>query len=142
MKLLLLGHLAITWSLIGLIWLIQVVHYPLFAQVGTAAFPNYEAMHIQRITLVVLPLMLTELVTGLMLALRPPTAHSTLIYWGCFALIIVIWLLTAVVNIPQHSALSAGFDLAVHRALVLSNWFRTIAWTIRGLVILWLAASL
>lgn len=31
---LLLVHAAATWAMVGLVWFVQVVHYPLFAQVG------------------------------------------------------------------------------------------------------------
>ncbi|MGB0385973.1 MAG: hypothetical protein ACPGWR_14225 [Ardenticatenaceae bacterium] len=39
MKLLLLIHTATTLSLVGLIWTIQLVHYPLFEQVGLDTYP-------------------------------------------------------------------------------------------------------
>lgn len=42
-RLLLLTQLASTLPLVGLIWLIQVVSYPLFAKVGAAEFPAYHA---------------------------------------------------------------------------------------------------
>ena len=34
MSALLAAHAAATWALVGLIWTVQVVHYPLFALVG------------------------------------------------------------------------------------------------------------
>ena len=36
--LILLGHLAATLFMVGVIWFVQVVHYPLFAKVGATAF--------------------------------------------------------------------------------------------------------
>jgi hypothetical protein len=44
-KLLLLAHSAATLFLVGLIWFVQVVHYPLLAQVGTGEFVAYAASH-------------------------------------------------------------------------------------------------
>ena len=44
-RLLLLLQLATTLPLAGLIWTIQVVHYPLFAGVGPARFAAYHADH-------------------------------------------------------------------------------------------------
>jgi hypothetical protein len=38
MTILLVIHLAVTWALLGLIWTIQVVHYPLFKDVGRDCF--------------------------------------------------------------------------------------------------------
>ena len=48
-------HAAATWFLVGLIWIIQVVHYPLFARVGEDGFVAYEAAHTRLISLVVGP---------------------------------------------------------------------------------------
>ena len=45
-------HAAATWALVGLIWTVHVVHYPLFAAVKTG-FRAYHEAHMQRITLVV-----------------------------------------------------------------------------------------
>ena len=59
-----LAHAASTWALVGLIWIVQLVHYPLMATVGTPQFPSYHAAHAQRITWVVAPLMLAELATA------------------------------------------------------------------------------
>jgi hypothetical protein len=35
-------HLAATWFMVGLIWVIQIVHYPLFTSVGSDSFAEYE----------------------------------------------------------------------------------------------------
>ncbi len=50
----LLLNLIVTWYMVGLIWLIQVVHYPLFANIPTAAFPDYERQHTHRTAWVVI----------------------------------------------------------------------------------------
>ena len=51
-------------------------------------------------------------------------------------LMIVIWVATIALSVPCHEKLSLGFDASAHRRLVLTNWIRTIAWTLRGLLIL------
>ena len=48
-----LANAAVACALTGLIWTIQVVHYPLFARVGEAEWRAYEREHQRRITLVV-----------------------------------------------------------------------------------------
>jgi hypothetical protein len=40
------------------------------------------------------------------------------------------------VQIPLHNQLALGFDLSVHRKLVATNWWRTIAWSLRGVCLL------
>ena len=58
--LLLMLHLVSTLAMVGLIWFVQVVHYPLFDQVGRDGFRQYEQSHQRLTTLVVAPLMLTD----------------------------------------------------------------------------------
>ena len=65
--LLLLLHVASTWYLVGLCWLVQRVQYPLMAGVGIDSFARYEQAHVARIGPVVAPMMLIELATGLLL---------------------------------------------------------------------------
>jgi hypothetical protein len=45
MKYVLLLQAAATLFMTGVIWFVQVVHYPLMARVGAAGFPDYEAAH-------------------------------------------------------------------------------------------------
>ena len=126
-------HHAATWSLVGLIWTIQLVHYPLFSEVGSAGFVAYHRQHTRRITWVVAPLMFAELVTT-----------GVLLFWGSRELWLLAslvplgfnWVSTALVQIPLHNQLALGFDLSVHRKLVATNWWRTIAWSLRGVCLL------
>ena len=69
---LLLIHLAATWALVGLIWFVQLVHYPLFSAVAPERFVVFEAEHSKRTTWVVAVLMPAEAITGMALALNPP----------------------------------------------------------------------
>ena len=151
---LLLVHLAATWALVGLIWTIQLVHYPSFAHVAPDRWAEAHAFHSARITWIVAPLMLTELATGLILALSSVTSGSAagaatsiantpsmigppvIAFRLGLALIVAIWLATFLLSVPAHNLLSRGYDPGVHRHLVQTNWVRTIAWTLRGLLLL------
>ena len=53
-----LAHVAATLVMVGVIWFVQIVHYPLFSQVSEAAFNLYEAQHTRLTTYVVAPAML------------------------------------------------------------------------------------
>jgi len=134
----LLAHAASTWAMLGLIWFVQVVHYPLFARIDAAGFPAYEAAHASRTTLVVGPLMLIELLTAVWLVATMPVGVSRPAAWTGLALVAVIWLSTALLQVPQHNVLARGFEPAAHALLVHSNWVRTAAWTLRGGLALWL----
>lgn len=121
----------------GVIWVIQVVHYPLFAGVGPAAFGAYEAGHRERITLVVLLPMVAELATAAWLARRPlPFVPPWSARLG-LALLVAVWASTALLQVPLHDRLSARFDPAAIAALVRGNWLRTAAWTARTLLCAW-----
>jgi len=140
-KLILLSNVAVTLYMVGLIWCIQIVHYPLFAQVGKEGFAAYEAAHSELITLVVALPMLVELVTaGLLLFFRSPAISNGEAIVG-LALVVVIWLSTMFLQVPQHNILSSGFDATAHQFLVNSNWLRTIAWSLRGTLVLWMTAK-
>ena len=52
-KFILLTNVAATLYMVGLIWCVQIVHYPLFAEVGKDGFAAYEAAHSSLITAVV-----------------------------------------------------------------------------------------
>lgn len=131
-------QLILTSMLAGLCWTIQAVVYPQFANVPAAQFPAYHAAHMSRITWVVAPLMLGELVlSGLMVY-----QLGTVVAWGLAALTGLVWLSTALIQVPLHRRLERdGLDLAVVQRLVRSNWIRTGAWTARVVGLAWLAAG-
>lgn len=137
--LLLLSHFAATLFMLGVIWFVQVVHYPLFAKTGHAEFSVYEQQHTALTTWVVAPPMLLELLTAVLLFWCKPTGVSTGQLSIGLALLVVIWLSTVLIQVPCHDRLSQSFDAAVHRRLVVSNWIRTIAWSLRALLVLWMA---
>ena len=43
------AHVIATWFMVGLIWTIHVVHYPLFRKVGESTFVAYESDHVDRV---------------------------------------------------------------------------------------------
>jgi hypothetical protein len=144
---LLLIHAAATWSMVGLIWFVQAVHYPLFAEVGSEQFVQYERLHQQRTTWVVMPLMLVELASAAALAFWRGSRVSSV--WAGIGLLLLgmIWLSTFLVQVPLHAQLAGGFKAEVHRRLVATNWWRTVLWTARGVLALalvwpWLSQGL
>ena len=136
----LLANLAATWFMTGLIWFVQVVHYPLFAAVGRDGFTAYHAAHSRLTTLVVGPPMLIEAAAAALLLIARPAAVPAAAAWAGAALVAVIWIATAMLQVPQHGALGGGFDADVARRLVAGNWIRTIAWSARAALALWMVA--
>lgn len=121
-------HLVATLFMAGLIVFVQVVHYPLMARVGDASFRDYEAAHTLRTGWVVMPPMVAELGTALWLAGLPPAPGLRGLAVGGAVLVGLIWLSTALLQAPAHGRLTRGWDPAVHRFLVRSNWIRTALW--------------
>jgi hypothetical protein len=136
MKLLFLAHLLATLLMTGIIWFVQVVHYPLFAQVGAAGFQAYESLHRQWTGLVVAPLMLLELGTSLALLRYPPPIPAWSL-WAGAGLVGLLWASTFFVQVPLHGQLDQGRDPTVIARLVRTNWLRTMAWSLRAGLCLW-----
>lgn len=138
-KVLLIAQIATTFSLTGFIWLVQIVHYPLFSFAGEEKYRLFHLAHMNRITFVVAPLMVAEAISGALIIFYPPeNADPRFLLIGA-ALIMAIWLSTFLLQVPLHEKLAQGFDADVHRALVNTNWIRTIGWSLRSALILWLA---
>lgn len=133
--LVLLIHASATFAMVGLIWFVQVVHYPLFGCVGPEGFPKFAQLHQRRTTWVVAPIMLTELATGLWLVVAPLPSLPTWQSWTGLALLAAIWISTACLQVPLHGRLTVGYDPQAHRWLVRTNWLRTLAWTARGVLV-------
>lgn len=131
----LLLHVFSTIYMCGLIWFVQIVHYPMFSSVGKSDFQSYEHRHQLLTTWVVALPMLLELSTGILLLryLPPP---SVVLNWIGLAALGLVWLTTATLSVPAHKKLEAGFCAQAHRKLVVTNWIRTVGWTFRsGLVL-------
>jgi hypothetical protein len=127
-------HAFATLAMVGLIWFVQVVHYPLYSHVGPGAFAAYHEQHVRRTTLVVAPFMLLELATSLALLWAQEPRYSGWMPWLGILLLGVIWTSTALLQVPSHGRLQAGYTPAAHAFLVRSNWIRTVAWSARGVL--------
>jgi uncharacterized membrane protein len=134
-KIIFIANLASTLYLTGVIWLVQLVQYPFFAQVGAENFSKYHASHSFWITPVVAPAMILELLTSVFLILYPPENIDVKLIWLGLILAVTLWISTFFLQVPMHEKLAQGFNAEAHRFLVNSNWIRTVAWTLRsGLV--------
>lgn len=134
MKITLLLHLVATIAMVGIIWFVQLVHYPLFRYIGNDDFPRYLDRSATLSTFVALPIMLLELTTAIVLvALQPQAIPPNYLYTG-LGLLVIIWISTLFIQGPKHAALAGGFDLDTLKDLSITNWIRTFAWSVRGAV--------
>ncbi len=122
--------LAVSWALFGLIWVVQLVHYPSFRFIDKNQFLDFHKRHTRSITIIVMPLMLLEL---------------GLSFWSCylyqfefahlvpFLMVLGIWSSTFLIQIPIHQKLSKVKDELLINRLIKTNWIRTILWSIKSI---------
>lgn len=139
----LLVQAAATWAMTGIIWFVQLVQYPSFAQVDAASFRSFHAFHSAAISPIVAPLMIVEAFSALAALWRPLPAQTNAQVWLGIGLVLLIWASTFLLQVPAHNRLGSGFDHETWRTLVSSNWIRTVAWSARaGLVSYWLLETI
>lgn len=142
MEFVFLGQVGATLAMLGIIWFAQIVHYPLFAKVDPATFVPYQNSNLQRTVLIVIPLQMIELGTALLLVWKTPAGLLPLQVWSNLVFIMLIWCSTASLQVPQHYRLTKGFDIKGINFLVSTNWLRTIGWTLRSAIVLWMVKTL
>jgi hypothetical protein len=131
---LLVVHLGATAAMCGLIWFVQVVHYPLFAGVGVDGFTAYERRHQRATSWVVGPFMAIEGTSALVIAAWLRDEVGLVLGGLGLVLLGVIHGSTVLLQVPAHGRLANGYDPAVTARLVRTNWIRTTGWTLRTLV--------
>jgi uncharacterized membrane protein len=129
-------HVASTLYMTGLIWFVQLAHYPLMAKVGPEKYTDYQQAHMKHTTWAVGPAMLGEVATALALLFFPCEAYPPLLGFLGIGLLALVWLSTAALQVPAHSILVGGFSPEAHRRLVNTNWIRTLGWSARALLVL------
>jgi hypothetical protein len=131
-----------TFAMFGLIWFVQIVHYPLFLRIAEEDFTAFEAEHARRTGYVAAPLMIVELLSSFALVYGPwrPASIPGMQAVAGAGLTALTWASTFLLSVPLHNRLHRGFNrTAIHR-LVATNWVRTVLWTARAaLLVSWLA---
>jgi len=123
-------NLAASWALFGLIWTIQLSHYPAFKFIGESQFHDFHQHHTGSITLVVMPLMLIELALAFWFTYQYGWA------WGIpLCMVLLIWASTFFIQIPLHNQLADGKNIDIIQRLITTNWLRTILWTIKAVLV-------
>lgn len=116
-------------GLLVLIWLVQLVIYPSFGFYSFSSLKKWHEVYTGRITLVVLPLMLSQLILSCWLVL---------IYnWGILhvinaVLVILTWLSTFITFVPLHQKIDLNNkNVKIYvKKLINYNWLRTCLWSI------------
>ncbi len=135
LKILLLLSLSVTAFMTGLIWFVQVVHYPGFQKISSQSFVSYHHFHTSATGMVVIAPMLLELALA---AVMVYLAWGQWWHWLSLGLVLAVWLLTFVWIVPVHEQLGQVFDLAAAQKLVILNLVRSLLWTGKMLVLFYL----
>jgi len=126
-------HLIATSVMVGVIWIIQLVHYPSFHFIERNQYTTFQRFHMSRISYVVIPAMVTELFTLILIIISIDQVNPIIL--ASALMLIVIWLMTAVFFSGVHQKLTLGYDQTVVEKLIKLNWGRTLLWTLRLLII-------
>ena len=120
-----------TAVMVGVIWFVQIVHYPLLAQFGSTQSVTVAQQHQQRTGYVVGLPMFVEGVTTLWLLVQRPDRVAVLLPWANAVLLAVALGRTVLLSVPLHAKMAQAHNDETGSRLVLTNWPRTIAWTAR-----------
>jgi len=129
--LLLVVHLVATSMMAGLIWFVQLVHYPLFAKVGQQNFVGYELVHQRRTAWIVGPLMLVEGLSVIAIFFWRQDDFNYVLPLMGLVMLGSIHLSTIFLQVPKHRKLSSGLNNETVTQLVKGNWIRTFGWSAR-----------
>jgi hypothetical protein len=133
-------NLFTSFFLCGLIWVVQLVHYPFFKYASSETFEIAMGFHRKKISLIVVPAMFAELLSSFWLSLFSST--YTIYHISGFVVVLLIWGVTFTTQVPLHSKLTVSSDAKVINKLVRSNWIRTTLWSAKALIGIWLLKNL
>jgi hypothetical protein len=131
----LLINLVSTWTMVGVIWFVQVVHYPLLAVVPAESAASVAVEHQRRTGWVVGAPMALEGVTTLALLVLIPEGVAWFVPWLAGIPLAIALGATIFLSVPRHERMAREPDAQVGKELVSTNWVRTIAWTVRGFIV-------
>ncbi|MFM7410147.1 MAG: hypothetical protein ACKO3L_05010 [Actinomycetota bacterium] len=127
-------NLVATCVMVGVIWFVQLVHYPLLALIGIDRAPEIAVEHQRRTAWVVgLPMAVEGVTTLVLLFARPDGVDARLAWLGAVILAVVL-ASTVLLSVPLHERMANSPDTTIGRRLVVTNWPRTIGWTARAIV--------
>ena len=130
---LLMIHIISTSIMVGVIWVMQLVHYPSFKYVNESDYIIFQKFHMSNISYIVFPAMFTELITGLLIFF---SGEKSLFFVLSLICLFLIWVITGVLFTKFHNILQKGKDLKMIEKMIKANWTRTLLWTLRIIMIL------
>ena len=127
-------HFLSTSLMVGIIWVIQLLHYPTFHFIKESDYVEFQHFHMQRISFIVVPVMIIEILSGFMLVYY----FRSNLFILCLTILLVIWLITFVFFTKLHQSLLGGYDKIIVKKLVQINWSRTVLWSLRLIILIYI----
>ena len=121
-----------TSVMVGVIWVIQLLHYPSFHFINEKKYIEFQHFHMQRISFIVIPAMLIELASALLLAYFFRSSLTIIL----LALLLGVWAVTFIFFTNMHQKLTNGYNKSIVDRLIQINWSRTILWSLRLIILL------
>ena len=121
-------NFIMSFLMMGVIITTQIVNYPLFLCVTKSNFKKYHSTYVNKISFIVMPLMLSELILSIIL-LSIFQNFSTIVILLSMLLIFVS---TLFLQVPMHQKLENEYNYKSINYLINTNWIRTFLWVIKS----------
>jgi hypothetical protein len=129
---LIIANALATALMTGVLWIIQLLHYPMFLGLQLEQFLQWHQFHTRRITPLVAPLMIFEFVVGGYLC----WLNINNLFFYIFSLTVLVWLSTFLLSVPLHQRLEKNnFNKRTVDLLVLTNWPRTLFYSVKFILV-------
>jgi hypothetical protein len=132
-------HLVSTSFMVGVIWIVQLVHYPTFLFIDEQKSYDFQKFHMSRISYIVMPAMTTELFSGIYIYIYSNMAIESNLFLLALTILIINWIITALVFVKMHNKLLINYKIEIISLLVKWNWLRTLLWSVRLILLLRMA---
>ena len=136
----LLIHLFASLCFVGIIWYVQLIAYPQFRMVSVHDWIPFEKNHTRRSFWLIAPLFVLETLGMAGTAIYYVTSAPLLII-GSTVCYLIAYIATFTIHMPLHRLLSTSHQTKWIDRLITTNWYRTVAWTLKGLLALLLALN-
>lgn len=124
----LLFKLLSDFGLFVLIWIVQLIIYPSFQYYAKEDLIKWHHVYTQRITIVVLPLMLGQLVLSFWLLYDNYRQFYEVVN---IILVVLTWATTFSIFVPLHNNISKATAIQQTTSkLIHWNWMRTLIWSL------------
>ena len=120
-------HSLVNFGMCVVLWLVQLVIYPSFLRVEPSELIAWHKAYTFRVSFVILPLMLGQLVIAILSVWEDPS----ILEWVAFTFVMVCWILTFFVSVPLHRKIEQNdITRETRQKLITTNWPRTILWSV------------